>query len=39
MLRVAAEACSSKLELMNYPSLEMKLENGKEPVFRWPVAG
>jgi len=39
MFRAAAEACSSKLELINYPSLEMNLENGKEPIFRWPVAG
>jgi len=39
MLRAAAEAYSSKLKLTNYPRLEMKLENGKEPVFRWPVAG
>ena len=39
MLRAVAEICSSKLKLTNYPSLEMKVENGKEPVFRWPEAG
>jgi len=39
MLRAVAEACSSKLKLTNYPRLEMKVENGKEPLFGWPEAG
>jgi hypothetical protein len=29
MFRAAAEACSSKLKLTNYPSLGMKVENGE----------